>query len=60
MYFDDDSEYRGAIRNGEPHGQGTKTWPDGSKYVGGWSEGFFHGQGTLNDREEGFIAEGNW
>ena len=31
---------------GEYHGQGTETFPDGSKYVGEWKNGKHHGQGT--------------
>ena len=31
---------------GQRHGQGTYTSPDGSKYVGEWKDGEEHGQGT--------------
>ena len=31
--------YIGEVVNGQPHGQGTLTWPSGNNYVGGWKGG---------------------
>ena len=39
--------YIGEVVNGQPHGQGTLTWPSGNNYVGGWKGGRRHGQGTF-------------
>jgi hypothetical protein len=30
-----------------PHGQGSRTWPDGSKYTGQWKAGKYHGSGMF-------------
>ena len=38
--------YVGEIVSGQPHGQGTITFPDGRKYVGEWKNGGYNGQGT--------------
>ena len=32
-------KYKGEIKNGDPHGQGTHTYSDGGKYVGEWKNG---------------------
>jgi len=42
----DFGKYEGKIKNGEPNGQGTDTFPNGSKYVGEYKDGEYHGQGT--------------
>ena len=39
--------YVGEFKNGDRHGQGTWTHPDGSRYVGAFKGGLFHGQGTF-------------
>ena len=39
--------YVGKYKDGEFHGQGTYTSPDGHKYVGGFKDGKFNGQGTF-------------
>ena len=39
--------YKGDVKNGKPHGQGTETLSDGRKYEGEWKDGKYHGQGTL-------------
>lgn len=31
--------YHGEMKQGKPHGMGTKTWPDESEYVGEFSSG---------------------
>ena len=38
--------YKGEWKNGEFHGHGTSTNPDGTKYEGEFKDGEFHGQGT--------------
>jgi len=42
----EDGKYVGQIKNGEPCGHGTFTYPNGEKYVGEWKDGKRHGQGT--------------
>jgi hypothetical protein len=41
------SKYKGELKDGKPHGQGTYTWPDGEKYVGKWKNNLKHGLGTV-------------
>ena len=43
----DGGKYVGEVKDGEPNGQGTLTFPDGSKYVGEFKDGNYNGQGTL-------------
>jgi hypothetical protein len=43
--------YVGEWKDGDMHGQGTKTWADGSKYVGEFKDGERTGQGTLTDAD---------
>ena len=47
----EDGKYVGQIKNGEPCGHGTLTYPNGEKYVGEWKDGKRHGQGTYNDSD---------
>ena len=35
--------YYSSRENGNKHGQGAYTWPDGKKYVGEWENDEFHG-----------------
>ena len=42
-----DGWYEGEWKNGEFHGQGTRTWSNGKKYIGEWKDGFPNGQGTM-------------
>jgi hypothetical protein len=51
-----DEKYVGEFRNGEPHGQGTLSFPDGAKYVGEFSNGQPHGQGTTTDSDGSFFV----
>jgi hypothetical protein len=45
--YADGSEYVGQLKNGKPHGQGTKIEFTGSgEYVGQFKDGKFHGKGT--------------
>ncbi|MDC0541111.1 GIY-YIG nuclease family protein [Paracoccaceae bacterium] len=39
-------EYVGEWKDGQKHGQGTETWPNGDQYVGEWKDGKENGQGT--------------
>lgn len=45
--FPNGEKYVGALKDGEPHGQGAFTWPNGERYVGGWKDGRRNGQGTF-------------
>ena len=46
--YGDGSEYVGQLKNGMPHGQGTKTSAAGGiEYVGEFKDGKYHGKGTL-------------
>lgn len=49
----DGNLYTGAMRNGMPHGLGTRYLKDGGKYEGQWVEGVYEGEGTL------VLANGN-
>ena len=39
-------KYTGEWKDGNPHGQGTETFPNRDKYVGEYKDGKKHGQGT--------------
>jgi hypothetical protein len=39
-------KYQGQVKDGEPNGLGSLTYPDGSKYVGEYKDGIPNGQGT--------------
>lgn len=41
------AEYRGAMRNGRPHGRGTYRDRDGLSYEGSWKDGLPEGRGNL-------------
>ena len=43
---DKQPKYKGEIKNNNPDGKGTSTYPNGDKYVGEWKDGFPNGQGT--------------
>ena len=44
----EEMEYEGQIRNGIPHGTGTKHWLDsGEVYSGQWENGVMYGEGKL-------------
>ena len=70
--WNDGKKYIGEHnKEGEHHGQGTKTYPNGyrqlslseqvavSKYVGQWRDGKWHGQGRLT-YANGRVREGIW
>ena len=39
----DKGVYVGEKKDGQPHGQGTYTYPDGKTFVGEYKDGDFHG-----------------
>eukprot|EP00903_Cladosiphon_okamuranus_P011608 g10918.t1 len=51
--------YHGEMKQGKPHGTGTKTWPDESEYVGEFSLGKEHGEGTKKF-PDGSEHNGRW
>ena len=57
------SRYVGEVgTDGEPHGRGACTWPDGARYEGRWRDGKPHGQGVMTfsngGRYEGEFRDG--
>jgi hypothetical protein len=51
------SHYKGSLKGGRPHGQGTFSDPaSGDKYEGEWLNGLFNGKGTLVKRN-GIVYE---
>ena len=58
-----ESVYEGEYRDGNLHGRGTFTWPDGDRYEGEWRDGKTHGHGTYTwpsgTRYEGEYRDGN-
>ncbi len=55
----DIGHYKGFVRKGTPHGQGTLYLSDGGKYLGAWNNGKAHGIGTLF-YNNGDRYQGNW
>ncbi|CAM9904008.1 unnamed protein product, partial [Hapterophycus canaliculatus] len=55
--------YHGEMKQGKPHGRGTKTWPDESEYVGEFSLGkearLQHNKGTKKF-QDGSEHSGRW
>ena len=49
--FGDGIKYVGQVKDGKPHGMGTKTWIHG-EYTGQWKDGKRHGQGTMIETDE--------
>ena len=43
--FDSEEKYEGETLNGDYHGKGTYTWPNGQRYIGDWIKGKLHGKG---------------
>jgi len=52
-------KYKGELKDGKKHGQGTQTYDGGAKYVGEWKDGNKHGQGTYTSAD-GTIKKGLW
>lgn len=59
LVYDDGSEYMGAVREGEPSGDGTMRYADGSRYEGPFRDGLRHGRGVLR-MPDGMIYEGEF
>ena len=53
----DGSAYFGELRNGAPHGYGTRSYPHGEKYEGNWVNGKRHGSG-VSTYANGDVYEG--
>ena len=55
-------EYIGHMKNGQPHGQGTRKYKSGKykQYVGGWKDGSRQGKGKMMYSEEGKVYEGEY
>ncbi len=53
------SIYVGEVKDGERHGRGTLTLPDGEKYEGEFKDGKKDGRGTLT-YPDGEKYEGEW
>ncbi len=51
--------YRGQMKNGMRHGQGTQVWKDGSRFEGEWREDKANGYGRLI-HSDGDVYEGQW
>ncbi len=49
--------YQGALKDGEPHGQGTLTLNNGDVYTGSFKAGLFHGPGRYT-AADGSVTEG--
>ena len=59
--FWDNEQYVGQVnKNGEPHGHGTMTWPDGEKYVGQWKEDKENGEGTMYNPDGSIYQKGTF
>ena len=56
---DKQPKYKGEIKNNNPDGKGTSTYPNGDKYVGEWKDGKRHGQGTFSE-SNGDKYVGSW
>ena len=56
-------EYKGELKDGKKHGQGTQTYYNGAKYEGEWMNDMMHGQGTYTypkTYDGGAKYEGEW
>ena len=51
--------YKGAVRNGKPHGIGTAYFANGDKYEGSWENGVRTGAGTFTFKD-GTVYNGSW
>lgn len=51
--------YRGQMKNGMRHGQGTQVWKDGSRFEGEWRNDKANGFGRLI-HSDGDVYEGQW
>ena len=56
-YSTNGAKFVGKWKNGKPHGQGTRTFPDGTIYVGEWQDNKMHGQGTATYASGKYVGE---
>ena len=59
IIFENGSKYKGEMKYGKIHGEGTATYSSGNKYVGEWKDGKMHGQGTYT-YADGTVKKGLW
>ncbi|MHB1277701.1 MAG: protein kinase domain-containing protein [Bacteroidia bacterium] len=52
-------DYKGAVRNGKPHGYGIAYFDDGNRYEGNWENGVRTGSGTYYF-SDGTVYVGGW
>ena len=48
----DDATYEGQVKDGQPHGMGTKKWKNGTIYEGDFKKGLMEGKGEWKKNEE--------
>ena len=48
----DDATYEGQVKDGLPHGMGTKKWKDGTTYEGNFAKGMMEGIGAWKKNGE--------
>ena len=58
--LDNGDTYRGSVRNGDRHGEGTYTWTDGDVYTGAWVDGSRTGEGTFTWASSGDVYTGTF
>ena len=54
------NKYKGEWKDGEPHGQGKFTWPDGGTHEGEFNKGERHGRGKETHANGRIAYEGEW
>lgn len=57
--FDDGSQYKGEVQNGNANGQGSIQWPNGDRYTGQWQDNNPHGYGKKTFLD-GSVYEGDF
>ncbi len=57
--YNDNSQYQGAFKRGNPHGKGKISFANGSVYEGDWAEGNREGKGTFT-MPEGHVYIGDF
>ena len=59
LHFPDGAEYRGAVLNGQPHGEGRLRYAGGRVYEGAWDRGRRSGHGRMT-WPDGRVYDGEW